>query len=203
MWQLCNYDWNKTQGTGKLRKPENPCTLQACQIFSNSCWNPASRLQLFLPIISFTWSPILSHLQISSSLLWNQRYSEKDYLSKPFTSSFLSVCYFQMNLSIQSSWPVRILLLGLRCADRLTRAENLVEAYHRKLQAYHPILVALINYIAFARTVRIIQWVLSAWGLVHEQSQQNALQFLDLPSEQSLQSCGTQCVHLSRLWLHM
>ena len=29
------------------------------------------------------------------------------------------------------------------CQQSDTRAENLVEAYHRKIQAYHPILVAL------------------------------------------------------------
>ena len=69
------------------------------------------------------------------------------------------------------------------CLPPDTRAENLVEAYHRKLQAYHPILVALKNYLASAWTVGIIQWVYCARGLVHEQSQQNALEVLYLPSE--------------------
>ena len=43
------------------------------------------------------------------------------------------------------------------CQQSDTHAENLVEAYHRKIQAYHPILVALKNYIASGWTIRIIQ----------------------------------------------
>ena len=59
------------------------------------------------------------------------------------------------------------------CRPSDTRAENLVEAYHRKIQAYHPILVALKNYIASGWTIRIIPWVVGARGLVHEQSHGN------------------------------
>ena len=57
-----------------------------------------------------------------------------------------------------------------------TRAENLVEAYHRKLQAYHPF--------TSGWTIRIIQWVVGARGLIHELSLQDALEFLDMPHEQ-------------------
>ena len=46
--------------------------------------------------------------------------------------------------------------------------------------------------VASGWTIRIIQWVVGAEGLVHDQSLQNALEF---------QFCVTQCVHLSRLWL--
>ena len=53
-----------------------------------------------------------------------------------------------------------------------------------KIQAYNPILVALKNYIASGWTIRIIQWVVGARGLVHEQSLQDALEFLDIPREQ-------------------
>ena len=75
------------------------------------------------------------------------------------------------------------------CRPSDTRAENLVEASQRKIQAYHPILVALKNYIASYLdgrhwTIRIIQWVVGARGLVHEQSLQDALEFLDIPHEQ-------------------
>ena len=64
------------------------------------------------------------------------------------------------------------------------RAENLAEAYYRKLQAYHHFLVALKNYIASGWTIRIIQWVVGARGLSHEQSLHDALEFLDIPREQ-------------------
>ena len=70
------------------------------------------------------------------------------------------------------------------CRPSDTRAENLVEAYQRKIKAYHPILVALKNYIASGWTIRIIPWVVGARGLVHEQSLQDALEFLDIPREQ-------------------
>ena len=65
-----------------------------------------------------------------------------------------------------------------------TRAENLVEAYHRRLQAYHPILVALKNYFASGWTIRIILWVMGAQGPVHEQSLQDVLEFFNIPGEQ-------------------
>ena len=70
------------------------------------------------------------------------------------------------------------------CRPSDTPAENLVEAYHRKIQAYHPILVALKTYIASGWTIRIIPWVVGTQGLVHEQSVQDALEFLDIPREQ-------------------
>ena len=65
------------------------------------------------------------------------------------------------------------------------------------MQAYHPssrVLVALKNYIASGWTIRIIQWVVGAQGLVHEQHDHcrmywNFLIYLVL--------CGTQCVHFS------
>ena len=74
------------------------------------------------------------------------------------------------------------------CRQSDTRAENLVEAYHRKLRAYHPTFVALKNHIASGWTIRIIQcldqWVVGAGGLIHEPSPQDALKFLDIPREQ-------------------
>ena len=44
--------------------------------------------------------------------------------------------------------------------------------------------MALKNYNASGWTIRIIQRVLGAGGLVHEQSLQDALEFLDIPSEE-------------------
>ena len=43
------------------------------------------------------------------------------------------------------------------CRPSYTRAQNMVEAYSRKLQAYHPILVSLKHYIAYGWTIKIIQ----------------------------------------------
>ena len=72
---------------------------------------------------------------------------------------------------IAISYSSKIIAVGPEvCRPSDTRAENLVETYHRKIQAYHAILVALKNYIASGWTIRIIQWVVGARGLVHEQS---------------------------------
>ena len=70
------------------------------------------------------------------------------------------------------------------CLPSETGAENLVEAYHNKLQAYYPVLVALKNYIVSGWTIRTIPWVVGDLGLVHGQSLQDALEFLDIPREQ-------------------
>ena len=83
------------------------------------------------------------------------------------------------------------------CRPSDTRAENLAEAHHRKMQAYHPssrVLVAPKNHIASGWTIRIIPWVVGAQGLVHEQHDDcrmywNFLIYLVL--------CGTPCVHFS------
>ena len=44
--------------------------------------------------------------------------------------------------------------------------------------------MALKNFIASGWTRRIVLWVVGARGLVHEQSLQDALEFLEIPSEQ-------------------
>ena len=62
------------------------------------------------------------------------------------------------------SYTSKTIALGPEvCRPSDTRAENLVEAYHRKIQANHPILVALKNYIAAGWTIRIIVGALEVW----------------------------------------
>ena len=56
------------------------------------------------------------------------------------------------------------------CRQSDTRAENLFEAFSKKLQIYDPVQTALRKYTASGWTVRVLPWVVGTRGFVHEQS---------------------------------
>ena len=70
------------------------------------------------------------------------------------------------------------------CRPSDTRAENLFEAYSRKLQIYDPVRTALRKYTASGWTVLVLPWVVGTRGFVHEQSLHDTLKFLDIPHKQ-------------------
>ena len=93
------------------------------------------------------------------------------------------------------SYPTKKPALGPEvCRPSDTRAENLFEAFSRKLQTYEPIRTALPKYTASGWTVRVLLWVVCTRRLVHEQSSHDTLKFLDIPHKQ-WQSIGS-CTHI-------